>query len=376
VVSLLGGVDLPTIPISLNNFGPVSGNSGIVKLPRVSLRAVDPNIDTAYAHFWSLSLERQVFYNAVAKIEWSGSKGVNLYDISNINRPGGGAIFFGDASPTSRLNQQFSNINFRGSSGFSNYNALILSLQTPLIKRYGLQFTTNYTWSHALDNLSTTFSESLNNQNLGYLDPFNPKLDYGDAEFDIRHRFVVGLLWDVPPPTHWDNKWAHYLLNGWTFTSLFTAHSGTPFTIFDCTNALTACNRLIQNGPIKTTGDHPPADPTVPDQFQWISLAGVTPGTFANPITGTSDFGPFPANMTGRDRFRGPGFWNLDSGLYKAFHFTERYSLQLRWEVYNVFNHANMFIIGAEAEQSLGLAFVPSFFRGRRNVQLAARFNF
>lgn len=44
----------------------------------------------------------------------------------------------------------------------------------------------NYTWSHAIDNLSSTFSESPNNLNLGLLDPFNKRLDTGDADFDIR----------------------------------------------------------------------------------------------------------------------------------------------------------------------------------------------
>jgi hypothetical protein len=78
--------------------------------------------------------------------------------------------------------------------------------------------------------------------------------------------------------------------------------------------------------------------------------------------------------MTRKDAFRGPGFWNVDFGLYKNIRFTESVHLQLRSEFYNVFNHANMFVDGASAEVNEGL--IRGFKDGRRNIQLAAKLIF
>src|SRR3989441_5482560 len=60
VVSITAPADFPTIPISNSNFGPLAGNVGTKILPVSSLRAVDPHIVNAYAHFWSLAFEREL----------------------------------------------------------------------------------------------------------------------------------------------------------------------------------------------------------------------------------------------------------------------------------------------------------------------------
>jgi hypothetical protein len=105
-----------------------------------------------------------------------------------------------------------------------------------------------------------------------------------------------------------------------------------------------------------------------------IDLSNQTPGNYFDPITGLSEFGPYPANMTKKDAFRGPGFWNVDFGLFKNFNIRENMRIQLRGELYNVFNHANMFVDGASAEVNEGL--IRGFKDGRRNVQLAVKFIF
>jgi hypothetical protein len=78
--------------------------------------------------------------------------------------------------------------------------------------------------------------------------------------------------------------------------------------------------------------------------------------------------------MTGRNAFTGPGFWNLDTGLYKKIHFTERYTLQLRAEVFNLLNHANLFTDYSSNDVSSGNVLASR--DGRRNVQLAVKFLF
>jgi len=378
-VAITAGVDVPagTLPITPNNLGPLAG-SGISKsFPAVSLRAVDPNIHNAYAHFWSLAAERQVLGNTVVSLEYSGSAGRSLYSISNINRGLTGFFYLDIPRVSARLNNNgATSINFRGSDGKSNYNALIASVDSSNFRNWGLHFTARYTYSVSKDNLSTTFSGSGNDFNLGYLDPFNPDLDYGYADFDIRHRFVTSFAWTLPSVKA-AKGFANHLVNGWELTGIFTARTGTPFSVWDGSQGNQIFIRAIENGAVNFSGhvDHDSVGVSdTPNRYNYIDLTGLTPGTYVDPKTGTSDFGPYPSNMTKRNAFRGPGLWNLDGGLFKNFHVTERVNLQLRLEAYNVFNHANLFASTGEAELSTG--FIPASFDGRRNVQLAGKIIF
>jgi hypothetical protein len=336
-----------------------------------------------------MALEHELTPGTVFSIEYSGSIGKKLYSIANLNRVGSGLEFLGTttprpfaSTPTSRLNGSYTNINFRGNSGFSKYDGLTFSLESSNFKRRlgplnfdGLQFTARYTLAYAHDNLSSTFSESGNNFNLGFVDPYNPHLDYGFSDFDVRHRFSGSFNYDIPFFRN-TKGFARQALDGFTLTGIVTARTGTPFTVYDCTNAsFTTCIRAEHNGLVRFSGDpHPPVDPSQPNRFQYIDLSGLAPSTFTD-IAGGTEVGPFPTNMIPRNSFRAPGNYNINAGLYKRFKLTERYSLQLRSEFYNLLNHANTFIRYGEADVSSS-SFVPAYRDGRRNIQLAAKFIF
>ena len=86
--------------------------------------------------------------------------------------------------------------------------------------------------------------------------------------------------------------------------------------------------------------------------------------------------------MTRRNVFRGPGFSNLDAGLYKNIKFTERVSLQLRFEAYNLFNHANATVIYGFPDNEISNDSVPVCYSctgtsaDRRNIQIAGKIVF
>jgi carboxypeptidase family protein/TonB-dependent receptor-like protein len=376
IVTLQAGVDLTAIPITLSNAGPLSG-SGSIRLPPTELTYINQNLRTAYAHFWSFSLERELFNKTVVAINYSGSRGVDLYSIESVNRAGSGAVYLGDRARLSRLNNQYSDIFARSNNGFSSYHGLTVGIESGNLANTGLMLTANYTWSHSIDNLSSTLSISPNNKNLGLLDPFNPRLDKGHSDFDARHRFVTSGVWDIPFAREKKGLTGN-LLGGWSLNYIFTAETGKPFTIFDCSNSLSVCPRLILTGPINQKGPHnPPSSPDEPNLFQYIDLSNQAEGagSFINPKTKTSDLGPYPSSMTARNAFRGPGQWRLDSSLTKVIRINDRYSLQLRAEIFNVFNHANLFIVGSEADIG-STEFVPAKRLGRRQVQLAIKFIF
>ncbi len=382
------GTDVPSIPLTLDNLGPLAGSGVNKAFSRVSLRAVNPDIVNAYAHFWSAAFERRILDNSIVSVGYSGSAGRNLYSVANINRSGssnqylgfgpvGDPFGFGRNIGLGRLNNNgAAAINFRGSDGRSNYNAMIVSFDSTKLRNLGLRLGARYTYAINRDNLSSTFSDGQGgNFNLGYVDPFNPNLDYGSSDNDIRHRFVTNFTWEIPSPKTAEG-WLKQIAGGWELTGIYTARSGAPFSVFDCTFAVSVCSRAILSGAVNLRGsvNHDSVGVAgTPNRYNYINLSALTPGEFIDGI-GQAENPAFPANMSKRNAFRGPGLWNLDGALYKNFRVTEGKQIQLRFEVYNVFNHANLFISGGEAEVNTG--FVPAFFDGRRNVQLAGKFIF
>ena len=400
VVSLTAPGDVATLPITLDNSGPLAGSSGTKVLPITSLRDVRQDIPTAYAHLWSASLEHQLFSGTVASVEYSGSRGADLYTIENLNRLGFGTTYLGSTcirpdtgTPTDRLNCQYSNMNTRGFGGISRYNGLTFGLESSNFRRHGffnfdgLQLTARYTYAVARDNVSSTFSESLANFNLGLLDPFNPKLDYGYSDFDVRHRFVSSFNWDLPFLKQ-KRGWERHTLGGWTLTGTFTARTGLPFTVYDCTFAVTVCLRAELNGPIQFSGSGNPAPVAgSPNVFTFIDASQLQTGVFQNANGFGYEEGPYPTDMSTRNAFRGPGFWDLDFGLYKTIKLHEKYSLQLRSEFYNLFNHANLYVNPSSLDiegggnvtacRACGAAISGSPFpTDRRNVQMAVKLIF
>ncbi len=381
------------LPIYNDPAGPLGGSTGSKVLPPVSLRAVDENIKNSFAHNWSAAWEQEIAANTIFSLEYSGSKGVGLYGINRENMPGSwnaytktvGSVWTGEAS---YLNDQYSVINYRTAGGFSRYHALNAGLRSRDLFKKGLQMEINYTWAHSIDNLSTTFSESDGNFNLGFLDPRNPLLDTGDADFDVRHRLAISAVWDIPFARSLGGV-GKQVLDGWSLAPIMHFRTGQPFTIYDCTNGYYMCNRMLIVDPAgtPTTGpDNPAPVGDLPNSFNYLDISAQLGGSGANayynPYTETADFGPYPSNMSRRNAFRRPGFYNIDLGIYKNFSMKERYTLQFRAEFYNLFNHANLYVDGWSADISsndfiYAMRGINNFgTEDRRNIQFALKFLF
>src|SRR5262249_24932852 len=199
------------------------------------------------------------------------------------------------------------------------------------------------------------------------------------------HRFTGSATWQVPF-AHNTRGAFRQILDGWEVNVLFVARSGAPFSLYDCTSGVAICPRAIpdQTGFSNHTSGTRQDPSGTPDQFVLIDLTKFTFTPWVNPKTGNGDVGPFPSNMLKRNTFRGPGAWNTDLGVYKSFRISEGKSLQFRGEMYNLFNHANMFYDGTQLDVSTPQLsppsgsgfFVPGFRTGHRNVQMALKFIF
>jgi hypothetical protein len=350
--------------ITTSNAGPLAGTSGNVPLPPTSLRHVDQNIRTAQTQFWDAALEQELAHNTVVSLQYAGARGLHLYDIKNINTQGGGNVLLGDPlkdasgnTGLTRLTNQYSNINTRGSGGDSYYQAMNIQFQSTNFHNSGLSVVANYTLAHQMDDLSTTFSETNNEAfGLGYTQPFNPGFDRGNGDLDIRHRLVIAPIYRTPFYAKGHSFMAQ-LLGSWQVTGIYTVRTGTPFNYFDSTN----------NNSGYQVARYTPAAGAVPQHtFKSIPkgqdgggsnsyVIGNLPAavSFGNPALvvpgfpqGISDWGPFPATMVARNSFRGPGAWTFDAAVSKIFPIHEQINLEFRAEGFDLLNHHNLYIQG------------------------------
>jgi hypothetical protein len=416
VISVQNGVDVQqgNLPIFVNNTGPLAGAGstcgsplvppGTSCFPNPSLRAVQQNIQPAYVQFWSAAVDYQVLRNSVLSFEYTGSHGVHEYDISNLNAAGYGSAFLGDARDANRLNYQYSNLNYRGSNGFNYYNGLNVKFQTNNLFNKGLYLTANYTWSHAIDNISSTFSDGFSGAYaLGYLDPFNPALNKGNADYDIRNRFVLSGTWNVPWGNNMSSGWERQAFGGWSFSPILNIRSGLPYSIYDGTEVSnTGFGNVpfyIPNQPISQNSNTNAA--IAPNLFNYLALP-IDPTTGAPvgagdalsvPVCAQLDHGDCVYSTNGlpqghRNAYRGPGYWNLNFVIGKTFQLTERVNMQFRGEFYDAFNHSNLYINTTNLDVEPGTATAIQAVKGepggglltlpleRRNIQLGLKINF
>jgi hypothetical protein len=199
------------------------------------------------------------------------------------------------------------------SVGNSNYN----SLQTSLRIRtwHGLTSQFNYTWAHALD-VMTQYRGSIP------FDSFNLHLDYGSQDFDTRHNFNGFLTYDIPGSSHGPKILTH----GWQLSSVLSFHSGQPFNF---------------NAGTQRPGLNLVADPFAGVSHSFSKNIGGTPGEqWVNPAAFVVASGP---GTVGRNAFVGPGFSAVDLSVIKNIAVTERFRVQLRADMFNVFNRINLF---------------------------------
>jgi hypothetical protein len=332
--------------------GPLAG-TGTKPLPAVSQRAINQNLKTAYAEVWNASIDQTVG-KGVVSVSYAGSHGVHLYDISNINLGGYGSTFLGDARAANRLNYQYGSMNYRSDNGLSQYDSLNIKYGVTNLGNKGLGITANYTFSHSLDNISSTFTDGYESfYGLGYLDAFNPRLNYGNSDFDVRHRFNFAATWDVPWLKNAENAFVRTALGGWGLGAIVNIRSGLPYSIFDCSNfSGQNCPLWAPGQAVKRSGAPSGVGGNL---FNFLQLP-----TSAGAIVGTGDALGIP-NCTGlnhvgctytasgaayydRNQFISPNFWNTDMNFYKTFKISERFGLQFRGEFYNIFNHKNQYI--------------------------------
>jgi hypothetical protein len=284
------------------------------------------DFQTAYAHQWNVTVQRQLGPSRLVDVAYVGSKGRDLLRGRDINQA--------DASPrvpNLRPNPLFADVTQLESHAASDYDSLQLSFTQRL--SMGVTALASYTWSSSHDDASGLFT-STGDPNFPQ-DSNNPEAERARSNFDLRHRLTVGFTCDMPfgsgSSRFADHGWASDLLANWAITGILTLQSGRPFTVilspdFDNSNTGRGSLGFGANDRPNVSGDTSVANPGATGWFNTAAFSIPAFGTFGN---------------AGRNSLEGPGYANFNLGVLKHVRLSAATRLQLRLEAFNLFNRVN-----------------------------------
>jgi len=281
-----------------------------VGTPGFNLFTVSQNFRTPHFATYNLQVEKGLGKSAVLQVGYVGSEGRKLNIVTNINQP--------DPTGTIFPFPNFGSILQLNSIGTSNYNALQTSFKTR--SWHGLTSAFGYTWSHTLDEISEYRAAIADATN-------NVKLDYGNGDYDTRHLFSTTLTYEIPG----SSRGPKILTHGWAVSSIMNWHTGQPYD-----EVLSGLSLL--------------GDPFAGVSHNFSAAGGgtqwINPTAFCAAGVGTCPTGPIVAGSAlgnvSRNKFYGPGYGAVDLSIFKNIPIRERLKIQLRADMFNLFNRINL----------------------------------
>jgi hypothetical protein len=331
-----------------------------------------PGFRTPYVQSAFVSVRKTLTYNLSIELAAMNSLGRKLIATDSINRSHGG-----------RTADKFPSISYRSNQGNSNYHSGAVVVAGRGRRHY---FEVTYTWSHAIDNQSDALvgeytDLSFTSNQPGEVRPqaaftvqYDSRADRGNSDFDQRHSLVTVGVVELPSPRA-ENK-AAALFRDWRISWMAAARSGSPYSVYaDAQGDSVLNNRANLSDPADVNMD-------IPQEGGKTILNAAAFSAPANGILGN----------TGRNTFRGPGFWNVDLSLSRTIHLStlgKQGRLTIRGDAFNVLNQANLGTpITSLASKNFGLALfgrrgydigfpaVVPFRESARAIQLLLRVEF
>ena len=280
---------------------------------------------------WSFDVQRELPWDMALDLQYVGSNTSHLDRsfFNNTPQPGPGAV------DPRRPSQKFRSRRIIQNDLIADYDAVSIILHKRM--SHGLQADLHYTWSRTRDMAthSNGGGQTMNNYDIW--------ADYGPANWDIPHRFVASYLYELPFFKNSSKSLLKYLLADWQISGVTTIQSGTPVNVtFAADRAnigIAGLQRPNLVGPVPELNCQPNTAGTT-DLARRELINCYDASAFALPDQFT--FG----NAT-RNLLRGPKFSQTDLSLMKTVPFGNSVRLQLRMEVYNLFNQVNYMNPGA-----------------------------
>ena len=278
-----------------------------------------------YSTNWLFGIQQELAPNTVLTLNYTGNKAVHMQagvDFAAINLNPANTVT--QARPLDSkycvgpdLSHCFASENLNSDTLFSTYHALQAQIRHNIGK---LNFEANYTWSHEIDDMVNVFG--------GWSDPFNPMVDRGSGDWDVRHNLTGSVVYSLPEMKG-SNTLERGLLGGWQTSTILQTRSGLPANVQLVSGFFGNPMR-----PNYVLGQSPTAGGSHwPNGNYNINAFAVPPGFDGN-------WGTNLGNV-GRNALRGPNFFQWDFSGMKNFTITEKLKLQFRGDIFNILNHPN-----------------------------------
>jgi len=343
-----GNLSNPSIPAggpvpagfvtTMNSFTTGIANPSSFNPITTNIDYVDPNTRWPMIQSWLLSVQRQIASNTVLEVAYNGNHSTRLpiigdYNQANPNLPGQTL-----GIQARRPDQSFGAITWVDPAGSNDYNGL--SIRAEHRAGHGLYLLNSFTWSKALGD-----SEQALETYPGYT-VANPEnihdlaAEKGPTSFDLKFIDVTSVVYQLPFGKGRQfatglNPVAEAILGGWEINAIDTAHTGTAINV---NYSPAAANDVT--GAIADYRGLAVLRPNVSGSAIGQNKNGMVNNYFAG-YTFSTPPATDPFGDLGRDAFRAPGFWQLDTGIDKSFAIREKTRLQFRSEFFNMLNKTN-----------------------------------
>jgi len=372
-----GSTSNPPLATPLQVAGNVRLDSALATAQASGLAptTTSPGFEPGRMQTWNVNVEREIGALGLM-IGYFGSHGDRLRIPVNLNQLNNGVRPYPRLSATSPISPgaTLGNITEVQSVGWSNYKGLWVTGNRRMSK--GLQFSASYTLSKSTD--SNSYEGTGANANGSLQNSLDLRDSEGPSDFDTRHRFSINGTYELPFT-------GNQFVEGWQVTGVVQLQSGNPLNVITNVNTFTGVASLRPD----LVGD----PSVIGDETQWFNntvcdprIAAPAAGScnassvFALPVSasGVFHFGNMPRNS-----ILGPAFTNTDLSVIKNIRLTGPARVQLRLEVFNVFNAANfgqpgrIAVVGSTAFGVITNTRFPTGDSGSsRQVQFAAKFMF
>jgi hypothetical protein len=303
---------------------------------------------------WSAGLERQLWSGGGLEVAYLGSHSYHLDRSYYNNTP----LFPGPGSVNSRRpNPLFGVIRTINTDEIANYESMSVIFRERLT--HGLQMLASYTWSHTLD-VSTD-----SNGGGTPMIPYTWKDDYGNSNWDIRHRFVASFVYDIPFFAV-SNPVLKAVFTQWQANGIITIQTGIPFNVTTGTDTANTAS----SGTYRPDLVHAATDSC--GRGHLVGCIDASAFTVADlyPIVPTN----FAYGSAGRNLLYGPGAETVNFAVFRNFPIHERLKFQIRFETFALFNHTN-FSNPSSTLNTSAFGNITSA-TGNRNIQLGAKLQF
>ena len=400
-------------------------------------RAIDRNLRTPYVHQWNVGAQYELFNGFLVEARYIGTSGRNLliatalnqgFDLNDPNTPdhiferfnqayvaagspngplnagntarerGIGRAFGFLNTVTGQIDNNLSSsngtvINFEArvpilgfnvpeaillqSKGYSSYHGAQFSVTRRLTN--GLQFNLAYTFSKSIDVMSSDPGSTAGGgkpdvPNTGFIaqgDARNLENNKGLSDFDRTHRFSANFVWELPT-FGMNNRF----VNGWSLSGFFQAQSGTPFTVFASEPEVSNVSQLTDltrgSGGLYRLGFGRPNINCTAEQAVGNASSGnqlvIDRSCFSSPLGGFGNLG--------RNTFRGPSQKRLDLSLSKTTRINERFSFEVGFDLFNVFNTTNFANPNSDLQDTVDFGVITNTVGGPRVGQFRAKLRF